>query len=150
TRIGSFWNLMINSVIKSGVFAPGSEQEKWIPGYLENHSGLCMGMIRGAADSVTFWNGRYRVNPLYGIPYAINALQRDDVDRALVSFYGMLAQGLTRNTFIGGESSSLTPLDDGGRLFFCPPNSAGNAHLLWMLRHILVQDLDLNDDGEPD
>ncbi len=77
-------------------------------------------------------------------------MRRDDPERALVSFYGMLAHGLTRNTFVGGEGCSLSPIDEGGRLLYCPPNSAANAHLLSMLRYMLVQDWDLNEDGKPE
>jgi len=68
----------------------------------------------------------------------------------LVSFYGMLAQGLTRNTFVGGEGCTLEPVDAGGRFFYCPPNSAASAHALAMLRNMLVQDWDLDDDGKPE
>ncbi len=71
-------------------------------------------------------------------------------EAALVSFYGMLAQALTRDSFIGGEGCSLTPLDENGRLFYCPPNSAGNAFFLATLRNLLVQDWDLDDDGKPE
>jgi hypothetical protein len=77
-------------------------------------------------------------------------LRRDEPERALVSLYGMLAQGFTRDTFIGAEGCSLKPLDEGGRQFYCPPNSAANAHFLSMLRYALVQDSDLNDDGKPE
>ena len=62
----------------------------------------------------------------------------------------MLAQGLTRNTFIGGEGCTLVPVDAGGRFFYCPPNSAASAHVLSMLRYMLVQDWDLDDDGKPE
>ncbi len=62
----------------------------------------------------------------------------------------MLAQGLTRNTFVGGEGCTLQPVDAGGRFFYCPPNTAANAHFLSMLRNLLVQDWDLNDDGRPE
>ena len=62
----------------------------------------------------------------------------------------MLAQGLTRDTFIGGEGCSLMRLDDRGRQFYCPPNSAANAFFLTMLRDLLIQDVDLDDDGEPE
>jgi hypothetical protein len=41
-------------------------------------------------------------------------------------------------------------LDDRGRVFSLPPNSAANAHFLSMLRYLLVQDWDLDDDGKPD
>ena len=109
-----------------------------------------MGMIRSGGAEFNFWSGEHRVNPLYGTRYALDTLRRDDPERALVSFYGMLAQGLTRNTFVGGEGCTLQPVDDGGRFFYCPPNTAANAHVLSMLRYQLVQDWDLDDDGQPE
>ena len=108
-----------------------------------------MGMTR-SRPNVTFWTGPHSANPLYGTRYVLTLLRRDEPDRALVSFYGMLAQGFTRDTFIAGEGGSLTPLDAHGRLFYCPPNTAGNSHFLTMLRHLLVQDWDADDDGKPD
>ncbi len=150
TRIGSYWNLVIGYTIGSRLFPPGSEEDQWIPRYLETHGGLCMSMIRSGGTAHGFWTGTERVNPLYGTRYVVDTLRRDDPERALVSFYGMLAQGFTRQTLVAGEGCTLTPVDDGGRFFYCPPNSAGNAHFLTMLRHLLVQDFDLDDDGEPE
>ena len=109
-----------------------------------------MGMTRSGAADHTFWTGPERTNPLYGTRYVVDALRRDDPERALVSFYGMLAHGFTRNTFVGGEEYALEPLDEGGRLFYCPPNSAANSHFLAMLRYLLLQDFDLDDDGMPE
>jgi hypothetical protein len=150
TRIGSYWNLVINYVIASRLFPAGSPDEAWIPHYLETHGGLCMGMIRAGGAAQTFWTGPDRINPLYGTRYALDVLRRDEPERALVSFYGMLAQGFTRNTLVAGEGSTLAPVDEGGRFFYCPPNSAGNAHFLTLLRNLLVQDWDLDDDGQPE
>src|SRR5204863_900502 len=98
------------------------------------------------------WNakGASGSNMLYGIRRAIVDLERDDVDHALVNFYGNLAQGLTHDTFIGGEGTSLVPSDKFGRLITLPPNSAANSNILWQLRYMLVQDFDLADDGKPD
>lgn len=64
--------------------------------------------------------------------------------------YGTLAQGLTRNTFVGGEGCTLRPVDAEGRFFYCPPNSAASAHVLSMVRQLLVQEWDLDDDALPD
>ena len=149
-RIGSYWNIIIGYTIASGIFPPGSQEETWIPRYQEQHGGVCMGMIRSGGAEFNFWTGEHRINPLYGTRYALDTLRRDDPERALVSFYGMLAQGLTRNTFVGGEGCTLKPVDDGGRFFYCPPNTAANAHVLSMLRYQLVQDWDLDDDGQPE
>jgi hypothetical protein len=148
SRIGGYWNLMANYIIGTRLLS--GEREDWLPHYLETHGGLCMGMTRSGATTQTFWTGIPRTNPLYGLRYVLDALRRDDAERALVNFYGMLAHGFTRNTFTGAEGCSLTPLDAGGRIFYCPPNSASNAEWLWVLRCLLVQDWDVDSDGEPD
>src|SRR5437899_4229338 len=108
-----------------------------------------MGMERSRPQP-SFWVGTQNLNPLYGMRYALTLLRRDEPERALVTFYGMLAQGFTRNTFVTGEGNSLLPIDRFGRQFYCPPNTAGNGHFLQMLRYLLVQDLDLDDDGIPE
>ena len=99
-RLGSYWNIIIGYTIASGVFPPGSEEESWIPHYLEQHGGLCMGMLRAGGSEFNFWTGEHRLNPLYGTRYALHVLRRDDPERALVNLYGMLAQAFTRNTFV--------------------------------------------------
>jgi hypothetical protein len=149
-RIGCYWNVVIDYVLGSGIFPPGSAEETWIANYQEEHGGLCMGMLRAGAAQSTFWTGYDQIWPLYTTRYALDTLRRDDPERALVSLYGMLAQGFTRNTFICGEGCDLTPVDEGGRFFYCPPNSAANSHFLSLLRCALVQDWDLDDDGKPE
>lgn len=149
-RIGSYWNIIIGYTIGSGIFPPGSPEAEWIPRFQEQHGGIFLGMVKSGGAQFNFWSGDQRVNPLYGTHYTLDTLRRDDPDRALVSFYGTLAQGLTRNTFVGGEGSTLDPVDAEGRFFYCPPNSAASAHVLSMLRNLLVQDWDEDDDGRPD
>jgi hypothetical protein len=149
TRLGSYWDLVANYIVGSRIFV-GSERELWLPRYFEQHGGLCMGLTRSAATNHTFWTGTHRTNPLYGMRYIVDCLRRDDVDRALVSFYGMLAHGMTRNTFVGAEGCSIEPVDEGGRYFYCPPNSASNGQWLTALRYLLVQDWDADEDGRPD
>src|SRR5438270_4017129 len=80
----------------------------------------------------------------------LTLLRRGDRDHALVGFYGQLAQGMTRDTFIGGEGSRFLHGDKHGRSFYLPPNSASNATFLTTLRYLLVQDWDLDDDGKPE
>ena len=149
TKMGSYWNLLVNFVIGNEALGPGSKYEDWLLRYIQQHGGLCMGMER-SRPWPGWWSDSQNVNPLYGTRYVLALLRRDEAERALVSFYGMLAQGFTPETFYAGEGSSIIPSDEFGRQISLPPNSAGNAHLLTMLRYLLVQDLDLNDDGEPE
>lgn len=149
TRMGGYYNLMAPYVLGSGLFGPGSAGEREMLDYLHQRGSVGMGMIR-CRPQVDLFTVKEAVNHLYGIRYDLANLRRDDVDRALVSFYGTLAQGVTKDTFISGEAAGLAPLDAFGRPFYLPPNSAGNAHVLWLLRYLLVQDWDLDDDGRPE
>jgi hypothetical protein len=151
TRMGSYYDLMAPYIIGSGVFGvgPGAERETWMIDYLRQHGGLAMGMIRTTPQQGEF-KGDPGVNVLYGLRYVLALLRRDDRDHALAGFYGQLAHGMTRDTFIGGEGSRFFHGDANGRSFYLPPNSTSNAMFLTTLRYLLVQDWDLDDDGRPD
>lgn len=149
TMLGSYWVLMSNYVLRSGVFQQTPELAQWIVDYLHNRGGLCMGMLRFDQHSGLYANTN-ALDDLYTLGYVLQRLQADDVDRALVTFYGKLAQGLTRDTFVGAEGTGLEPLDAFGRPMFLPPNSASASLFLWTLRYLLVQDWDLDDDGKPE
>jgi len=150
TTIGSYWNLMIEYVLESGVFTAESETASDILHYVQQNGGLMMGMLRARATHGNYWAHGGRINDLYGMRYALALLERDEPDRALVSFYGKLAQGMTRDTFIGCEGSSIGAVDEFGRQMMLPPNSAANSSFLEQLRYILVQDYDRDDDGKPE
>lgn len=148
TRATGYWNLLAPYVLGSGVLGLGSEREEWILRTFQERGGLCMGMVRvHLSDRYTNTNG---VDDLYGLRYVETLLRRDEPDRALVSFYGKLAQGMTRDTYVSAEGTGLMPLDRHGRPMYLPPNSAANAFFLFMLRELLVQDGDLDDDGRPE
>lgn len=149
TTMGSYWCLMIPYVLGSGVLGDESERVKWILDYLHQRGGVFLGMVRFHQHSGVFANDD-AVDDLYSLRYVLTLLRRDEVERALVSFYGKLAQGLTHNTFIGCEGSGLIPLDKWGRPMCLPPNSASNALFLWTLRYLLLQDWDEDDDGKPE
>jgi hypothetical protein len=146
-RMGGYWNIMMEYVIGSGVFRYDSPTTDEFLAYIQHRGGLVMGMLSTHAETDKYWQAPRKINDLYGMRYALLLLMRDQPDQALVSFYGKLAQGFTRDTFICCEGSDIRPLDEHGRLMYLPPNSAGNANFLQQLRYLLVQDYDLDDDG---
>jgi hypothetical protein len=150
TRLGSYWNLVIPCALWSGIFPIDSDPANFILRYIQENGGLCMGMTR--VQSVRgFWINTQNIDDLYGLRYQLALMKRDEnPDRVLVGFYGKLAQGFTRDTFIDGESSGIVPLDRFGRQLALPPNSTANASFLIQLRNLLVQDWDMNDDGRAD
>jgi hypothetical protein len=138
TKLGSYYDLMAPYVLGSDIFA-GTDRETWMIDYLRHHGGLAMGMIRSHSHDGQF-AGEPGNNVLYGLRYMLTILRRDDRDHALAGFYGQLAQGMTRDTFIGGEGSKFFHGDARGRSFYLPPNSAANAMFLETLRYLLLQD----------
>jgi hypothetical protein len=150
SELGSYYDLICPYIIGSEIFGQGSDRENALLGYLQNHGGIGMGMMRtkrhkgenAGADGIV---------PLYALRYNLALLRRDEREKALVAFYGQLAQGMTRDTFVGGEGNRfLLRADADGRDFVLPPNSTSNAVWLTMLRYLLVQDWDLDEDGRPD
>jgi hypothetical protein len=150
TMVGSYWNLMMPYILGSGIL--DARRERAVIDTFHTRGGLAMGMIRFHQHSGLYANEN-GVDDLYTQRYAQTLLRRDegdDVDRVLAGFYGKLAHGMTRDTFVGGEASSLIPLDANGRPMYLPPNASGNAYFLTTLRELLVQDVDADADGAPD
>lgn len=146
---GTYWILLSNYLLRSGIFDAQPQKADWIAEYLQRHGGLSMGMMRIHQHSGLFANEN-GLDDLYTLGYMLYLARCDRPDPLLVTFYGKLAQGLTRDTFIGAEGTGLIPLDRHGRSMYLPPNASGNALWLWTLRYLAVQDFDLNDDGRPE
>jgi hypothetical protein len=149
TRTGSYYDLICPYVIGSEIFGQGSDREDWLLGYMQQHGGIALGMVRTRPAQGEF-KDQAGVVPLYGVRYQLALLRRDEREKALVGFYGQLAQGMTRGTFIGGEGSRFLHGDSDGRSLYLPPNSASNAAWLITLRYLVIQDWDLDEDGKPD
>ncbi len=150
--MGNYWNLMANNILGTEIFGQNSALETGMLRYFQQHGGLCMGLVR-SHPWPAFWTGTANMNPLYGWPYVRTLLRRDEPDRALVSFYGMLAAGLTpehlhlrrrlaRSNLIGRMGPAV--------LSFHRTAPHGNAFWLHTLRTLLVQDWDLDDNGQPE
>lgn len=148
-HIGAYYCLIAPYVLGSEVFGPGADPETWILQTFQQRGGLAMGMVRSHPRMAGYIGG-HAVNNLYSLRLTQVQLRRDDVADVLVSFYGKLGNAVAPGTYYSGEATGLLPNDDFGRPMYLPPNSAANAYLLWMLRYMLVQDWDLNDDGKPE
>jgi hypothetical protein len=150
TELGSYYDLICPYIIGSEIFGQGSKREDNLLGYMQNHGGIAMGIVRTERHQGVN-KGSSGMVPLYALRYNLALLRRDEREKVLVAFYAHLAQGMTRGTFIGGEGNRfLFHADANGREFVLPPNSTSNAAWLIMLRYLLIQDWDFDEDGRPD
>lgn len=147
TQESSYYNLVLGNVIDSGIL--DQQRENRVFRYLDLRAGLSMGMPR----TRPFWKnspyyGQDGIAPLYGLKYAQARLRRDQPDHAIVTLYGWLAHGMTRDSCIHGEGVRYSGGDANGRFFHLPPNSTSAANWLTLLRFLMIQEWDLDHNGQ--
>jgi hypothetical protein len=143
SKRGSYWNLVMPYVLASGFFRPHSADALGVLRYLRNHGSRFLGLVRFSPHTgVT--NPGYEgpgSDDVYGTNVARFLADNDQPDQLLLSLYGKLAAGMTENTFVSGEGSTIAPVP--GRFYRSmhrPPNSANNAFFLEALRLTLVHE----------
>ncbi len=156
SREGSYWNLIMPYALGSGLIDPESRIGKGLNKFLTTHGGLFLGLTRFnlSGEPVESCQTRpagvwpaadgYRssgIDQQYGWSYVKYLDQLGDADRLGVTFYGMLAQGFTPNTFIGGEGETIAPCPtEYYRSQYRSPLSANNATYLKALSSMLVSE----------
>jgi hypothetical protein len=143
SKRGSYWNLVMPYVLASGFFRPGGPEATGLLRYLLNHGSRFLGLVRFAPHTGV-------TNPGYQRPgsddvYGTNVVRflADNHQSGLLqlSLYGKLGAGMTENTFVAGEGSTIGPVPGQYyRAMHRPPNSANNAMFLEALRLMLVHE----------
>ena len=143
SRDGSYWNLVMPYALASGLFAPGSPEAQGLLHYLFNHGSRLLGLVRFRAFNESGKPG-YRTpgsDDVYGLNVSRFLADEDQPNQLALSLYGKLAAGMTPNTFVSGEGSTISPADgEYYRSMFRPPNSPNNAFFLETLRLMLVHE----------
>ncbi|HJN13517.1 MAG TPA: LamG domain-containing protein [Pirellulaceae bacterium] len=148
TRLGSYWNLSIGTTLKSGIFDPRGDTMRRTMDYMLLHGARLLGLTRFNYYPVPI--GSYRAGGLPGYstsgadnvygPGILDALaELDEADQIVLSLYGKLAHGMTRNTFISGEGDSFGVVPGQHfRALYLPPSNTNNALFLKTLHDMLV------------
>jgi hypothetical protein len=144
SKRGSYWNLVMPYVLASGFVRPHSAQADGLLAYLLNHGSRLLGLVRFSPHTGVTNPGYQKpgTDDVYGINVARFLADEDQPDQLVLSLYGKLAAGMTENTFVAGEGSTLLPTPGQYyRWMFRPPNSANNAFFLETLRLMLVHEV---------
>ncbi|WP_405394150.1 hypothetical protein [Microbispora hainanensis] len=148
SRDSSYWNLLTYYGYASGFFT--QEENAKLLRYVHTHGGTFLGMVRfnytGQAigdcnpDGIAGYEGT-GVDQVYGYQYNRFLANNDQPDRQVLSFYGQLAHGFSRDTFTVGEGANIDPCP--GTFYrgtWLSPLSANNASFLKDLREMLVHE----------
>jgi hypothetical protein len=144
SRAGSYWNLVAPYALASGLFPPGSRESRGALRYLDLHGARLLGLVRTGAYVLYGSDAggeRSGINPVYGNNHARFLASLDRPDRLVLGLYGQLAAGMTPNTYVAGEGTTVASLEgEYYRATYRPPNGAANAAFLQALRLALVHD----------
>jgi hypothetical protein len=143
SKRGSYWNLVMPFVLGSGFLRPGSADAAGVLRYVLNHGSRFLGLVRFSPHTgVT--NPGYQTagsDDVYGTNVVRFLADNDQPDQLVLSLYGKLGAGMTENTFVSGEGSTIAPVaGQYYRFMHRPPNSANNAFFLETLRLTLVHE----------
>jgi hypothetical protein len=143
TRDGSYWNLVMPYALASGFFRPHSVQADGIWRYLSAHGSRLLGLVRANASRIYGAGsaGLSGTDQVYGFNLSRFLADQDEPDQLALTLYGMIAAGMTPNTFVSGEAATVAPLHGVlARTMFLPPNADSNAAFLETLRLQLVHE----------
>lgn len=101
TYLGSYWNLVAQFAFGALLYPPGSKEAKATLQYLYKHGSRLLGQLKVRDGAI---------NNVYAVEQAKFLADNDQPDQLVLSFYGHLAHGMTRNTHIGGEAANVGPL----------------------------------------
>jgi len=123
---GDYYGLIAPAILETEIFSPEDEKTFWITKYMDKRGGLLLGLAR-------FADG---VDHAYTYGYALTQLRKRNVDQFLLTFYSMLAYGMSRGTYSAVEVSYLPY----GINELTLPHTYSNTQQLRMLRMMLVKE----------
>jgi hypothetical protein len=117
------------SILLETKFLPASDERfRLIPELLERRDGLLMGMCA--------FGGKGGIDHAFTYGYWMNCLERNEVERVLLGFYGSLAYGMSRGTWAGVECTDMSTGANQATL----PHLRSGTQQLRLLRNMLVRE----------
>jgi hypothetical protein len=123
---GDYYGLIAPGILETGIFGPNDARSSWITRYMDERGGLLLGLDRYADG----------VDHAYTYGYALTQLRHGNIGKFLLTFYAMLAYGMSLDTYSAVEVTHL-PL---GINELTLPHTYSNTQQLRMLRMMLVRE----------
>jgi hypothetical protein len=125
-RGGNYYGLIAPEILETEIFGLDDDRTSWITRYMDERGGLLLGLAR-------FADG---VDHAYTYGYALTQLRNGNIGKFLLTFYAMLAYGMSRDTYSAVEITHLPS----GINEMTLPHTYSNTQQLRMLRLMLVRE----------
>ena len=123
-----YYSLFASIVLETKFLPATDERFRLLPELLERRDGLLLGMCAFGA--------RGGIDHAFTYGYWMNCLERNEVRRVLLGFYGSLAYGMSRDTWAGVECTNVVTGTNARTL----PHLRSGTQQLRLLRHMLVRE----------
>jgi len=123
-----YYSLFACMGLETGFLPAADERFRLITELLERRNGLEMGMCAFGAKG--------GIDHAFTYGYWMNCLERGEVERVLLGFYGTLAYGVSRDTWAGVECTHMTTGANARTL----PHLRSGTQQLRLLRNMLVRE----------
>lgn len=128
---GHGYYALFGSIVLETQFLPASDESfRLIAELMERRDGLAMGMCTFGAKG--------GIDHAFSYGYWMNCLERGEVERVLLGFYGSMAYGMSRNTWAGVECANMISGLNAATL----PHLRSGTQQLRLLRNMLVREHD--------
>jgi hypothetical protein len=132
---GAGYYSLFASIVLETKFLPASDERfRLISELMEQRNGLLLGMCQFGSDSDDRYHGEIDHAFTYG--YWMNCLERGEVERVLLGFYGSMAYGMSRGTWSGVELTNILTGENWRTL----PHLRSGTQQLRLLRNMLVRE----------
>jgi hypothetical protein len=121
-----YYGLISCCMLETGVLPANDRRARLVTDLLEQKGGLCLGCC-------AFGRG---IDHAYTYGYWMNCLERNEVGRVLLGFYGSLCYGMTQDTYSAVEVTNLRTGDNQPTL----PHTYSNTQQLLLLRNMLLRE----------
>jgi hypothetical protein len=127
-RGGDYYGLVASSLLETDFLPPDDKRAAWVVDALEKRGGLIAGLCE-------FQCG---IDHAYTYGYLMNALKRDEPRKTLLGFWGMMAFGMTRDTYSPVEVTQIAA----GENHYTLPHLYSCTEQLRLLRNLLLREED--------
>ncbi|MDD2474389.1 MAG: hypothetical protein PHI32_00570 [Dysgonamonadaceae bacterium] len=160
SKLGSYWNLLMQGMtLNSRIIDLRSEEMEKIISYIFLHGGRFLGLTTFNYYPVSVGSFMKDGLPGYKTTGADNVYgsatidvltSQDIAEQIVLSFYGKLAHGMTRGTFVAGEGDAFGVYPgEYYRSMYMSPMNTNNALFLKILHEMLIFTY-FNQQGNPD
>jgi hypothetical protein len=123
-----YYSLFASILLETGFLPASDERFRLVTELLERRNGLEMGMCAFGAKG--------GIDHAFTYGYWMNCLERGEVERVLLGFYGSLAYGMSRGTWAGVECTNMVTGSNARTL----PHLRSGTQQLRLLRNMLVRE----------